>query len=45
MTQIIIGPDTTDKVAHFIYPEGLEVSEEMMNPHIGGWLRSKDTEV
>lgn len=26
-------------VLHYIYPNGKDVPKEMMNPHIGGWLK------
>lgn len=37
--RVIIGPDTTDKVVHNIYPDGLAIPESMMNPHVGGWKK------
>lgn len=35
----IIGPDTSQNVIHNIYPEGLDVPENMMDPNIGGKLK------
>lgn len=35
--RVIIGPDTTDKVIHNIYPDGLDYPKEMLDPNIGGW--------
>lgn len=33
----IVGPDTTDLVIHYIYPDGLDYPKHMLDPNIGGW--------
>lgn len=38
-THVIVGPDTTDKVIHNIYPDGMPVNPDMMDPNIGGHLK------
>jgi len=34
--KVIIGPDTRYEVVHNIYPDGLPVNPNMMDPNIGG---------
>lgn len=38
-TQKIIGPDTNKNVIHNIYPDGLQLTPEQLNPHVGGWFK------
>ena len=35
---VILGT-SINGVIHYIYPNGKDVPKEMMNPHIGGWLK------
>lgn len=34
--EVIVGPDTTSLVIHNIYPNGLTIPKNMMDPNIGG---------
>ena len=38
---VIPGPDTSDKVIHNIYPDGLPVNPDMLNPNIGGYKKCR----
>lgn len=35
------GPDTSKNVVHTIYPGGKEISQDMMDPNIGGYRKCK----
>lgn len=39
MTERILGPDTSDLVIHYIYPNGRKVPDHMMDPTVGGWKK------
>lgn len=36
-TRVEVGPDTTKDVIHNVYPDGLQLTAEQLNPHVGGW--------
>jgi hypothetical protein len=38
-TKVIIGPDTSKNVIHNIYPDGLDIPQNMMNENVGGKLK------
>ena len=38
-TRVVIGPDTNKNVIHNIYPDGLQLTPEQLNPHVGGWYK------
>jgi rRNA maturation protein Nop10 len=41
MEKVLIGQDTTNLVTHNIYPDGLSVNPNMMDPNIGGFRKCK----
>ena len=38
-TKVIIGPDTSQNVIHNIYPDGLDIPQNMMDENVGGKLK------
>ena len=38
-TRVVVGPDTNKNVIHNIYPDGLQLTPEQLNPHVGGWYK------
>lgn len=41
MTKKVAGPDNSKNVVHNVYPGGLKLTPEQLDPKVGGWLSCK----